>query len=167
MGENNSGPADGLGNAMQMWFDMASAAIAPFQGRSGAPSAPDALKQIREIFFNAWSDSWAGVLRSPDFTASQKRLMAGSVEYRKQVRQFLERLHHEFELPTCQDIDHLVSALQQLDRRMEDQFEQITGRLDELAARLDALGASKGDSERNVSAVGNRPAKRRSRANRR
>jgi small-conductance mechanosensitive channel len=167
MSEDGTGPADGLGNVMRMWFDMASAAMAPFQGRAGEASAADALKQAREIFFKAWSDSCASFLRSPAFSATQKQLMTGSVAYRKQVRQYLERLHHEFELPTCQDIDHLVRALEQLDRRVEEQFEEITDRLDQLAARLDALAVPGSASNRNASNPAERPAKRRARPDRR
>ena len=167
MGQDSTGPTDGLGNVMQMWFDMASAAMAPFQGHSAGLSAPDALKQAREIFFKAWSDSWADFLRSPAFSAAQQRLLAGSVQYRKQVRQYLERLHHEFELPTCQDIDHLVVAVGQLDQHVQEQFEELTARLDEIAARLDALDPGRSDAQTNAPDPRERPAKRRGPANRR
>jgi hypothetical protein len=164
MGDKSTGPGDGLGDAMQMWFDMAAAAMAPFQGRTDAPSAPEALKQAREVCFQAWSESCAEFLRSPAFLAAQKKLMKGNLEYRKKVRQTLERLHHEFELPTCEDIDRLVTAIEQLDRRVEEQFEELTDRLGKLAARIEALAPRRGDPKRSDSAPPERPTKRRPRA---
>lgn len=86
----------------RFWFDMASRTAENCQSWSGAALSPDAFRQGRSDLFKVWSDYWEHFLRSTSFLDAEKQCLSGSLEYRKQFREYLERLHHELQLPSSQ-----------------------------------------------------------------
>jgi seryl-tRNA synthetase len=133
--------SDGPGDLMHLWFDAASHVMEACQTWAGAAVSPEAFRQNRSNLFKTWSDTWEQYLRSSSFLEMQKRCLTGSVELKKQSREYLERMHHELQMASSGDIDHLVAAMRRMEENIRGQFEQVEGRLNALSSQLDALSA--------------------------
>ena len=141
MSDETKATADGLGDMMRLWFEMASRATEATQAWAGAAASPEAFRQGRTDLFKAWGDSWERFLRSAQFLEAQKRYMTGSVELRQQIQEQLGRFQHELQLATSQDIDQLMSTVRRVGHEVREQGELLTARLNGLSARVDALAA--------------------------
>ncbi len=65
--------------------------------------------------------------------------MSGSLAVRKQIRANLRRMQRELQIAGREDIDALVAAVQRSQRRVLDQLEETSERLQALEAKLDCL----------------------------
>jgi hypothetical protein len=150
MSDETKSTTDGPGDMMRMWMDMASRATEACQtwaGAAGASAAPDMFRQNRSNVFKMWSDYWEQFLRSASFLEAQKQSMSGGMEFQKQSREYLAWLHHELQMPSSQDIDQLMIGMRRLKEDLREQFDEIGGRLDNLAAQVNALAARLNASE--------------------
>ena len=141
MSDETKSAGDGPADMMRLWGDMASRATEACQAWSGAAISPDAFRQGRSDLFKLWSDYWEHFMRSASFLEAEKRGLSGTLEYRKQFREYLERLHHEMQLPSSQDIDHLMVSVRRIGEDLREHFDQMAERLDGLSAQLDTLAA--------------------------
>ena len=78
-------------------------------------------------------------MRSPEFLDSWKKAMDSAIQFRHQMNQALGKMHHEFQGTSRQDIDQLMMALTHLERRVVDEVDRSTKRIDEIADRIGAL----------------------------
>jgi hypothetical protein len=140
MSDKTKPTSDGMGGLMNIWFDAASHVMEACQTWAGAVS-PDAFRQNRSNLFKMWSDSWEQFLRSSSFLEMEKRCLTGSLEVRKQSREYLERLHHELQLASSGDLDHLVAAMRRLEDNIRGQFEQLENRMNDLSSQLEEFAA--------------------------
>jgi len=136
---------------MRLWLDAAAGAMEAWQAWSGPTASPEAVRQLRTSFLNAWSDWWENYLRSPMFLSSAMQSMTGTVQFRKQLREQLDRLQQEFRVAGRQDIDELALAVQRSTRRVLDQLDEMAARLDTFGDRLDALTTNGAVSENHAS----------------
>ena len=157
MSDETKATPDGPGDLMRLWLDMASQTAQACQAWSGAAASPEAFRQGRSDLFKVWSDYWEQFLRSSSFLEAQKRSLTGSLEYRKQFREYLGRLHHELQLASAQDIDQLMISVRRMGEDLREQFEQAGQRLDGLSTQLGALAARVGALEKSI-AESNPPA---------
>ena len=141
MDNENQDANFGLNAWMRAWNAMANSAAEACQAWEGSTASPDAVRDARSMMFKAWSDSWEQFLRSPAFLEATRQSLAANVETRKQVHEYLARLHREFQLASCQDIDQVVQVLQRLERRLLDEFEQVSTQLESVSTRLNSLAA--------------------------
>ena len=68
-------------------------------------------------------------MRSSAFLEAQKQCMSGSLALRKQIRANLRRMQRELQIAGREDIDALVAAVQRSQRRVLDQLEETSERL--------------------------------------
>lgn len=141
MSDDTKPTPNGPGDLMGLWFDMFAKANEACQTWAGNAASPDVFRQNRSNLFKVWSDYWEHFLRSAPFLESQKRCLSSSMEFRKQINENLERLNHELHLATSQDINQLMSTLRRMDEALFEQFEQIDDRLNNISTKLDALAA--------------------------
>ncbi len=137
--ETNTGPK-GPPDLMRVWLEMAQCATEASQAWATAAS-PEGFRQNRADLYKVWSDYWEQFLRSAPFLENQQRAMQGSLQWRKQIREQLEQWNHGLQLATSQDIDRLMLALRRLGEDVDEQFQQLHDRLNDLSTRLDALAA--------------------------
>jgi hypothetical protein len=121
--------------AEKMW--TAGVAFAP-----GA-SAPEASRQVRAAMFKAMSDACDEFMRAPQFQEMLKQSLKQSIQFRKQLNDFLGRMQHEFQGTSRQDVDHLMQVMGHVERRITDSFERLSSRLDELSSRLERIEKSR------------------------
>ena len=141
MGDDTKQPADGLDALMRGWSEWTAQAMKMCQAWDGGTASPEAVRQLRSSLFSAWSDGWDAFLRSPLFLDAERQGLAQSAELHKQFRDYLARLHHEWQSPTSQDLDEVMLALRRLEHRLLDEFEDLAERVDNLVSRVDALAA--------------------------
>ena len=66
--------------------------------------------------------------------------MHGNLALRKQFRANLRRMQRELQIVGREDVDALVAAVERSQRRILDQLEETSERLQSLEAKLDGLG---------------------------
>ncbi len=136
MGNDNDDP---FSNLSRMWTEMAASAMQAWQPMMGGTASPDLFRKGRSDFLQVWSDWCEQLLRSSAFLEAQKQCMTGSLAFRKQIRANLRRAQRELQIAGREDIDALVAALRRSQRRVLDQLEENSERLQGLEAKLDGL----------------------------
>ncbi len=137
-GENNS-PTGDPGDMMRHWFEMASQTAEACQQWTVNQVSAETMRQGRANVLKMWSEYWEQLLRSSSFLGVEKQCMAGNLEYRKRMHEFLGQLHHEMQLATAPDIDQLMRTLRRMSEDQQERHEEILKRLDEMAAQMGAL----------------------------
>jgi hypothetical protein len=150
-GEDNSSPFDS-GEMMRQWFQMASQAAETCQNWAANQAAAETMRQTRSNIFQMWGDYWEKFFRSATFLNAEKQSMAGNLEFRKKMQEFLGQFHHEMQLATAPDIDQLMRALRRMGEDQQEQYEQLCQRLDEIELQLDDLAERLGVEENNTQA---------------
>lgn len=141
MGNETKQSSDGMDALMRGWSEWATQSLKMCQAWGGSTASPESVRQLRSTLFSAWSDSWEKFLRSPLFLDAEKQGLTQSVEFRKQVRDYLTRLHHEWQMPTSQDLDDVLLALRRLEHRLLNEFEDMADRMESLAVQLSAIAS--------------------------
>jgi hypothetical protein len=146
MSGDNSSPADSFNEMMRHWFEMAAQTAESCGKWPDRPITPESLRQSRSNVIKIWSDYWEHLLRSSAFLDAEKQCMAGNLEFRKQVHEFLAQFHHEMQLATAQDIDQIMRTMRRIEEDRQEQSDQIlltlgkvSAQMDAIAGRLDAL----------------------------
>jgi hypothetical protein len=85
------------------------------------------------------SEACDAFMRAPQFQEMMKQSLSASIQFRKQLNDYLGRVHHEFQGPSRQDVDQLMEVIGHVERRITDSIERLTRRVDQLSARLDRL----------------------------
>lgn len=101
---------------------------------------PEAVKQMRQMFFDAWAQYAEQFMRSEQFLTAMKQAMDNALAFRQQMDQFLTQGVRNMQMPARSDADHIVLLLRSLEDR-------VMQRLDQLDARVSAMenGAGKRD----------------------
>ena len=121
----------------KLWGDFASKMGAA--GMAFAPESPfsNASQQVRTAMFKAMSEACDEFMRAPQFQDMMKQSLSASIQFRKQLNEYLGRMHHEFQGTSRQDVDHLMEVIGHVERRLTDSVERLSNRVDELIARLE------------------------------
>ncbi len=136
---NNESKSTGHpGDLLHLWYDLVSHATEAYQPWAGATMSPEVLRQSRSNLYKAWGDSWERFLRSSSFLDNNRQYMTGTLEMKKQVREFFNWLHHEMQLASADDVDQIMATLRRLGEDLREQLEEIHSRLDDFGARLHA-----------------------------
>lgn len=120
----------------KMWADFASRMAQAGMAFSPGDAPPDAARAMRDAALGAMGEYCEKLMRSPEFLETLKQSMAASIEMRKQLNEFLGRMHHEMQAPSRQDVDQLMLALGHLEHRIVDRLERLEDRLGGLESRL-------------------------------
>ena len=120
----------------RMWSQFAAKMME--LGLSFAPQAtpPEAAREVRSSLLRAWADYCDQFMRSEEFLNMLKQSLAGAIQARQQLNNFLGEMQHNFQGTSRQDADELMASLQRVERRLLDETQRIAARLDELSARL-------------------------------
>jgi len=145
----DAGPTNPGEMFTRMWSDfaakMASAGMAP-GAASPAAASPDMARQMRDMFFKAWSEACDQYMRSEEFRRMMRESMTAAIELRKQLNAQLGEFQHAMQGASRQDVDRLLQGIDMLDRRVNETFEELIGRFDSLSKRLDELETRCADS---------------------
>jgi septal ring factor EnvC (AmiA/AmiB activator) len=116
----------------KFWTDFANKMAAA--GFAAAPGAtpPEATRQVRSAILKAMSEASDEFMRSPQFQEMMKQSLANSIQFRKQLNEWLGQMQHEFQGTSRQDVDELMQVMKHLEHRMSDGFERLSVRLDAL-----------------------------------
>ena len=131
-----------------MWEDLASKMGAA--GMAFAPAGPlsNASRQARTAMFKAMSEACDEFMRAPQFQDMMKQSLSASIQFRKQLNDWLGRVHHEFQGTSRQDVDQLMEVIGHVERRITDSVERLSSRMDQLNARLERLERAKSAGKR-------------------
>jgi hypothetical protein len=123
----------------RMWEDFASKMGAA--GMAFAPEGPltNASRQARTAMFKAMSEACDEFMRAPQFQDMMKQSLSASIQFRKQLNDWLGRMHHEFQGTSRQDVDQLMEVIGHVERRITDSVERLASRVDQLSARLERM----------------------------
>lgn len=114
----------------KIWTDFTGKmAAAGFAAPAGA-APPEAARQMQAAFLRALAEACDEYLRSPQFQEMMKHSLANSIQFRRQMNDWLGRMHHEFQGPSRQDVDQLMQVMERLERRMSEGFERLSARID-------------------------------------
>jgi hypothetical protein len=127
----------------KIWGDFARK-----MGAAGVAFAPEATtseasRQVRTAMIRAMSEACDEFMRAPQFQDMMKQSLSTSIQFRKQLNDFLGRIHHEFQGTSRQDVDQLMEVIGHVERRITDGVERLSSRLDELGARLERMERSR------------------------
>lgn len=115
----------------KFWSDfmsrMAPPGMAPPAGMS-----QDGTKQMQRIFFDALAKYADDFMRSPQFLEALKQTMDNAMAFRRQLDGFLTTMLKSAQMPTQSDTAYITEMLHGMERR-------LSARIDEVAARLDAV----------------------------
>jgi hypothetical protein len=136
MGSDTNDP---FSNLTRMWMEMAANAMQAWQPSAGGTASPEIFRKGRADLLQVWSDWCEQLMRSSAFLEAQKQGMSGTLAFRKQIRTNLRRVQRELQIAGREDIDALVAAVRRSQRRVLDQLEETSDRLQSLEAKLDSL----------------------------
>lgn len=137
---------DGAEAITKMWGEFASRMAQASGALKPDDMPPEMARAMRSAMFRAMGEYCDQFMRSPQFLQMMKQSMAGAIQLRRQLNEFLGRVQHEFQGTSRQDVDQLMLALRHLEQRIVDGNEHLLERIEELDARLDALEAPKKSS---------------------
>ena len=137
MGSDTNDPFSTL---TRTWLEMAANAMQAWQPLTGPTASPDMFRKGRANLLQAWSDWCEQLMRSSAFLEAQKQFMNGNLAFRKQLRTNLRRMQRQLQIAGREDIDALAAAVRRSQRRVLDQLEETSERLQSLEAKLDCLG---------------------------
>lgn len=151
---------DGAQMWTKMWMDMASKMG---QASSFEPDAtpPEAARQARSSMFQAMSQYFEQMMRSPQMLEMMKQSMDMAFASRKQFNDMLNRMRQETQGTSRQDVNNLMLAMRHMETRVLDRLEELDFRLEEIGGRLDDV---EGDQNGNNGARGGAPRRRSARA---
>ena len=139
---NSDDQADGgVAPWMRAWFDMASGAMEACQAWAGATASPDPIRQMRATLLQAWSDYWDKCFRSSMFLDATKQAVAQGTEYRRQFREYLDRVFSDSPFAGRADLEQLLRAVRRSEERLLEQLDDLTARVESLDAALESLAA--------------------------
>ncbi len=130
---------DPFRNLTRMWLETAAHAMEACGPSAGSTASPEVFRKTRSDFMQVWSEWCEDLMRSSAFLEAQKQCMDGSLAVRKQIRANLRRMQRELQLAGREDIDALVAAVRRSQRRVLDQLEATSDRLQGLETKLDRL----------------------------
>src|SRR5208337_3303574 len=136
MGSNTSDP---FSNLTRMWMELVANSMQVWQPLTEGTASPELFRKGRSDFLQAWSDWCEEMMRSSTFLEGQKQCMNGNLAFRKQIRTNLRRIQRELQIAGREDIDALVATVKRSQRRLLDQLEEHSERLQALEAKLDSL----------------------------
>jgi hypothetical protein len=127
--QTNEAANEEAANFQKIWMETMSKTMqAAFTFTPGAP-APEVLRQIRSGIFQALADSWEKFMRSPEFLESMKQWMEQAVTFRKTTNDFLGKVRHEAQAPSCDDVDTIMLAVRHMEKRLLDRIEQLSAQV--------------------------------------
>ena len=139
MSDQTTSTTDGMAGMMRLWLDMAAHATEAYQTLAGTAVSPEAMRQGQSNLYKIWGDWWDRYLRSTPFLDAQKQYAGRNVEFQKQIREQLGRLHHELQLASAEDIDQLMIGVRRIGEELREHCESIDERIAGFSAQLDAL----------------------------
>ncbi len=134
--QSPSSAADGL---MGLWFDLTSKVMQAAMSVSPEVAPPDAFRQTRKAYLDAWGAACQQVMRSSEFLDVMQRSLSGAVEARKRLNDAFGQVQNDLQLAGRQDVDYLAAAMRRLEQTVVAETERISSRLRGLSDRLAEL----------------------------
>ncbi len=126
---------------------------------------PDFLRQMRSGLLQALSQSWEQFLRSPQFMEGTRQWMDQAIAFRKMSSDFFNKVRHETQTTTREDIDSIMLAVRHMETRILDRVEDLAAEVTALKKRVDP-GDGAGDVPASAEASKSRPSPARARGRR-
>ena len=137
----NTSPFEEAQKLTNVWAEFASKltsaglTIDPAAGNS----PPDMARHMRDATLSAIGQYAQQVMRSEQFLDMMKKSMEASINWQRQMNEFLTKAHHSSQSVAQSDVDDLHRSVRHLEQRTLDQIEQIGCKLDQIAQRLEAI----------------------------
>jgi len=99
---------------------------------------PEVLRQFQEAFLQSVSKYCEEYMRTPEFLANMKRAMDNALTFRQQMNEFLDStVSAGFRPPggLAPDQSVIVDAVRETERKLRDQIETLSARLEKMEAR--------------------------------
>jgi ABC-type transporter Mla subunit MlaD len=106
---------------------------------SAANSPPDAARNMRDATLSAMSQHAQQFMRSEQFLDMMKKSMDASINWQRQMNEFLTKAHHSTQSVAQSDVDDLHRSVRHLEQRTLDQIEQLASKLDQMSERLEVM----------------------------
>jgi hypothetical protein len=100
---------------------------------------PEFMRQMRSGIFQALAQSWDHFLRSPQFMEAMKQHMDNAIAFRRMSSDFFNKVRHETQSTTRDDIDSVMLAVRHMESRVLDRVEELAAQVDAVNKRLDAV----------------------------
>ena len=138
---------------LEFWAEVAAKMAAAGASANGNASPAQAARDTRSAVFDAMSQYADQVMRSPQFLEFARQSMDGSLQAREQLNDFLTKLRHEVQGVAKQDIESVLAAVHQMERRVMDRLDDLERKLNEAGAQ--AGGNSPRSETRTATRAGN------------
>ena len=124
-----------------VWAEFATklAAAGLTMDPSAANSPPDAARNMRDATLSAMSQHAQQFMRSEQFLDMMKKSMDASINWQRQMNEFLTKAHHSTQSVAQSDVDDLHRSVRHLEQRTLDQIEQLASKLDQMSERLEVM----------------------------
>lgn len=130
---------DGAQTWTRMWMDMASKMAQANSGFEPDASPPEAARQARSTLFQAMSQYFEQMMRSPQMLDMMKQSMDMAFASRKQFEDMFTRMRQETQGTSRRDVNNIMLSVRHMESRILDRLEDLTMRLDAVSDRLDDL----------------------------
>lgn len=145
MAANNNGPADPF---TKFWSDWMSQMGAMGMPQPAAPARDQAMKHMRQAFFDAWAQHCDEFMRSEMFLDTMKRSMDSALGFKQQMNEFLTRVLHESQAPARTDTDSIMLVLRSFEERVLNRIDDLGQRVTNLEAHVGRAAArTEGEDE--------------------
>jgi hypothetical protein len=158
MSESNEKTFEQASAFQKIWMETFTKMAQSGLSFSPESAPPEFLRQMRSGIFQALSKSWEEFMRSPQFLDSMKTMMENAITFRKMSNDLLTDARHAIQGTARSDIDDVMKAIHHLEKRVLDNVEQISTRLDGLEQKLN--GATPNGSAKHARPTAARAAKR-------
>lgn len=133
MSENNN-PFSMVDPFMKFWSDLAGRMTAAGMPTQQPPA--DVLTQIRRAFFDAMAEQADQFLRSEMFLNALKQSMDISLAWQQTMNQTLQRGLSAAQMPTRNDVDHMVVLVRGMEERLMERLDDVTRRVERMESTV-------------------------------
>jgi hypothetical protein len=120
----------------EFWADVATKVAAAGMAANGDAAPTQSAREVRSTVFEAMGRYADQFMRSPQFLEFTRHSLDGSMQLREQLNDFLTKLRHELQGVARQDIESVLAAVHQMERRVIERLDDIDKKIDELHRRL-------------------------------
>ncbi len=113
----------------------------PFQSAN-----QDAVKQMRQAFFDSWAKSCEEFMASETFLKAMKKSMDDGLVFKQQMNEFMTKALHGANMPSRQDTDSILQALRSMESRVLESVEDVSRRVTAVEKRVATVESAKGSS---------------------
>ena len=139
MSDNMNKCFDQVAAFQKIWTDSFANMASVWSQFSPASPPSDEMRKMRGGMLKVLAETWDEYMRTPQFMEMMKASLNGALDLKRMARDGMNRVHEQFENPSKEDIDGVLMAIRNVERRLLDRLEGLDDRVANLDEKIDKV----------------------------